>query len=101
MAFSSAPKVFQSLENTHRKRSVSSFFKSLEFYASSIELSEDGKNGKNLWGNPKPKWAKNGLFGETFLGIVPKKSLLSPSRVSSADVPVRVLTHFFQQTHVF
>ena len=66
MAFRSAPKAFQSLENTHRKRSVSLFLKSLEFYASSIELSEDGKNGKNgkiLWGNPKPKWAKNGLFG--------------------------------------
>ena len=47
MTFSSAPKAFQSLENTHRKRSVSLFFKSLEFYASSIELSEDGKNGKN------------------------------------------------------
>ena len=47
MAFSSAPKAFQSLENTHRKRSVSLFLKSLEFYASSIELSEDGKNGKN------------------------------------------------------
>ena len=47
MAFRSAPKAFQSLENTHRKRSVSLFFKSLEFYASSIELSDDGKNGKN------------------------------------------------------
>ena len=48
MAFSSAPKAFQSLENTHRKRSVSFFKKSLEFYASSIELSEDGKNGVPL-----------------------------------------------------
>ena len=58
MAFSSAPKAFQSLENTHRKRSVSLFLKSLEFYASSIELSEDGKNGKN-----GKNLAKNGLFG--------------------------------------
>ena len=52
MAFSSAPKAFQSLENTHRKRSVSFFKKSLEFYASSIELSEDGKNGKPGWSHP-------------------------------------------------
>ena len=48
MVFVSAPKAFQSLENAYRKRSVSFFYKSLEFYASSVELSEDGKNGKNL-----------------------------------------------------
>ena len=67
MAFSSAPKAFQSLENTHRKRSVSFFKKSLEFYASSIELSEDGKNGKNgknLWGgNVSPKSPFFAQFG--------------------------------------
>ena len=63
MAFSSAPKVFQSLENTHRKRSVSSFFKSLEFYASSIELSEDGKNGKNLHEKLKKKGKELGSQG--------------------------------------
>ena len=46
MAFVNAPKAFQSLKNAYRKRSVSLFSKSLEFYASSVELSEDGKNGK-------------------------------------------------------
>jgi len=57
MAFSSAPKAFQSLENTHRKRSVSLFFKSLEFYASSIELSEDGKMGR-IYRQPKANMGK-------------------------------------------
>jgi len=57
MAFRSAPKAFQSLENTHRKRSVSLFFKSLEFYASSIELSEDGKMGR-IYRQPKANMGK-------------------------------------------
>ena len=57
MAFSSAPKAFQSLENIRRKRSVSFFSKSLEFYASSVELSEDGKMGR-IYANPKPIWAR-------------------------------------------
>ena len=60
MTFSSAPKPFQSLENTHRKRSVSLFLKSLEFYASSIELSEDGKNGRirRIYRQPKANMGK-------------------------------------------
>ncbi len=57
MAFRRAPKAFQSLENTHRKRSVSLFFKSLEFYASSIELSEDGKMGR-IYRQPKANMGK-------------------------------------------
>ena len=51
MTFSSAPKAFQSIENAYRKQSVSLFLKSLEFYASSIELSEDGKMGR-IYANP-------------------------------------------------
>ena len=57
MTFSSAPKALQSLENTHRKQSVSLFLKSLEFYTSSIELSEDGKMGR-MYANPKPHYEK-------------------------------------------
>ena len=57
MAFSSAPKAFQSIENAYRKQSVSLFLKSLGFYASSVEFSEDGKNGKNLC-QPKAKMGK-------------------------------------------
>ena len=57
MAFSSAPKAFQSLENTHRKQSVSLFLKSLEFYTSSIELSEDGKMGR-IYRQPKANMGK-------------------------------------------
>ena len=57
MAFSSAPKAFQSLENTHRKQSVSLFLKSLEFYTSSIELSEVGKMGR-IYRQPKANMGK-------------------------------------------
>ena len=57
MTFSSAPKAFQSLENTHRKQSVSLFLKSLEFYASSIELSEDGKMAR-IFRQPKANMGK-------------------------------------------
>ena len=49
--------VFQSLENTHRKQSVSLFLKSLEFYTSSIELSEDGKMGR-IYRQPKANMGK-------------------------------------------
>ena len=54
---SSAPKAFQSLKNTHRKRSVSLFFKSSEFYASSVELSEDGKMAR-IYRQPKANVGK-------------------------------------------
>ena len=57
MAFSSAPKALQSIENTHRKQSVSLFLKSLEFYTSSIELSEDGKMGR-IYRQPKANMGK-------------------------------------------
>ena len=57
MAFVSAPKAFRNLENAYRKRSVSLFFKSLEFYASSIELSEDGKMGR-IYRQPKANMGK-------------------------------------------
>ena len=57
MTFSSAPKALQSIENTHRKQSVSLFLKSLEFYTSSIELSEDGKMGR-IYRQPKANMGK-------------------------------------------
>ena len=57
MAFSSALKAFQSIENAYRKQSVSLFFKSLEFYTSSIELSEDGKMGR-IYRQPKANMGK-------------------------------------------
>ena len=57
MAFSSAPKALQSIENTHRKQSVSLFLKSLEFYTSSIELSDDGKMGR-IYRQPKANMGK-------------------------------------------
>ena len=57
MTFSSAPKALQSIENTHRKQSVSLFLKSLEFYTSSIELSDDGKMGR-IYRQPKANMGK-------------------------------------------
>ena len=57
MTFSSAPKALQSIENTHRKQSVSLFLKSLEFYASSVELSEDGKMAR-IYRQPKANMGK-------------------------------------------
>ena len=57
MTFSSTLKAFQSIENAYRKQSVSLFFKSLEFYTSSIELSEDGKMGR-IYRQPKANMGK-------------------------------------------